>query len=69
MSEGSHRPAPTSDNTLVNERVWHPWLRVNRVIRAVLTTSWDAEQWPVAKRALRRTLMGRSKIARAGWFS
>jgi hypothetical protein len=53
----------------VNERVWHPWLRVNRVIRDVLATSSDSEQWPVAKLVLRRTLTDRSKIARAGWFS
>ena len=54
----------------MNERVWHPWVRVNRILRTVLmTTSWDAEQWPVAKLVLRRTLTERSKIARAGWFS
>jgi hypothetical protein len=24
-------------------RLWHPWLRINRVLRAMLHTHWSAE--------------------------
>ncbi len=27
-------------------RLWHPWLRINRVQRVMLTTRWSAEAWP-----------------------
>jgi len=26
-------------------RVWHPWLRINRVLRVMLQTRWSAEAW------------------------
>jgi hypothetical protein len=68
MSEGSQHAASNPDSAAVNARVWHPWLRVNRIIRDVLTTRWDAEQWPVAKVVLRRTLTERRKLARDGWW-
>ena len=24
-----------------NARLWHPWLRINRVLRVMLHTRWD----------------------------
>jgi hypothetical protein len=27
---------------------WHPWLRINRVLRVMLHTRWNAEAWAVA---------------------
>jgi len=27
-------------------RLWHPWLRVNRVLRVMLHERWSAEAWP-----------------------
>ena len=27
-------------------RLWHPWLRINRVLRVMLHTHWSAEAWP-----------------------
>ena len=50
-------------------RIWHPWLRVERLIRAIRQTTWDSDQWPVAKLVLRRTLSERRKLAQAGWFN
>ena len=29
-----------------DERLWHPWLRINRVLRAMLHKQWSAEAWP-----------------------
>jgi hypothetical protein len=26
-------------------RLWHPWLRINRVLRVMLHTPWSAEAW------------------------
>ena len=26
-------------------RLWHPWLRINRVLRVMLQTRWSAEAW------------------------
>ncbi len=25
--------------------LWHPWLRINRVLRVMLHTRWSAEAW------------------------
>jgi hypothetical protein len=48
-------------------RLWHPWLRINRVLR-VMHTRWSAEAWSVV-REFRRALALRSEIRRAGWFN
>jgi hypothetical protein len=29
-------------------RLWHPWLRINRVLRVMRQTRWSAEAWPRA---------------------
>ena len=26
-------------------RLWHPWLRINPVLRLMLHTHWSAEAW------------------------
>ena len=28
-----------------NARLWHPWLRINRVLRALLHERWSVEVW------------------------
>jgi hypothetical protein len=28
---------------LIDARLWHPWLRINRVLRVMLHTRWRAE--------------------------
>jgi len=28
-------------------RLWHPWLRINRIMRVMLHTRWSAEAWAV----------------------
>jgi len=50
-------------------RLWHPWLRINRVLRAMLHTRWCAEAWSVVRIEFRRALALRSEIRRAGWFN
>jgi len=30
---------------LIDARLWHPWLRINRVRRVMLHTRWRAEAW------------------------
>ena len=49
-------------------RLWHPWLRINRVLRVMLQTRWSAEAWSVVRIEFRRALALRSEIRRAGWF-
>ncbi len=47
-------------------RLWHPWLRINRVLRVMLHTRWSAEAWPPVKAEFKKALTLRSKIQRAG---
>jgi len=49
-------------------RLWHPWLRINRVLRAMLHTRSSVEAWPQEGR-VKKALALRSKIRRAGWFN
>jgi len=52
-----------------NAHVWHPWLRINRVLRVMLHTRWSAEAWPQVKVEVTKALALRSQIRRAGWFN
>ena len=52
-----------------DERLWHPWLRINRVLRVMLQTRWGAEAWPQVKAEFEKALALRSEIRRAGWFN
>jgi hypothetical protein len=35
-------------------RLWHPWLRINRVLRLMLHERWSAEAWPKVEASSRR---------------
>ena len=50
-------------------RLWHPWLRINRVLRVMLHTHWSAEAWSQVRVEFKRALALRSEIRRAGWFN
>jgi hypothetical protein len=47
-------------------RLWHPWLRINRVLRVMLHTHWSADAWP---QEFVKALALSSEIRRAGWFN
>jgi hypothetical protein len=49
--------------------LWHPWLRVNRVLRVMLQTRWSAGAWSIIRVEFWRALALRSEIRRAGWFN
>ncbi len=42
--------------------LWHPWLRINRVLRVMLHTRWSAEAWSVVRVEFRKALALRSQI-------
>jgi hypothetical protein len=50
-------------------RLWHPRLRINRVLRVMLHTRWSSEAWPQVKAELTKALALRSQIRRAGCFN
>jgi hypothetical protein len=50
-------------------RLWHPWLRINRVLRVMLQTRWSAEAWWQVRVEFKRALALRSEIRRAAWFN
>jgi len=54
---------------VIDSGLWHPWLRTNRVLRAMLTTRWSAEAWPQVKAEFKKALALRSEIRRAGWLT
>ena len=41
-------------------RLWHSWLRINRVLRVMLHTLWSAEAWSVVRVEFKRALALRS---------
>jgi hypothetical protein len=49
-------------------RLWHPWLRIHRVLRVMLQTRWSAEAWLVVRVEFRRALAPRSEIRRPAAF-
>jgi len=46
-------PSPMTD---ADARLWHPWLRLNRVLRVMLHTRWSAEAWAVVRVEFRKAL-------------
>jgi len=51
-------------------RLWHPWPRINRVLRVMLHTRWSAEDWPQVKVEFAKALAlwsVWSEARRAGW--
>jgi len=34
---------------LTDARLWHPWLRIDRVLRVMLHARWSAEAWAVVR--------------------
>jgi hypothetical protein len=43
-------------------RLWHPWLRINRVLRVMLHTRWSAEAWSRVEVEFTRVLAQGSEI-------
>jgi hypothetical protein len=50
-------------------RLWHPWLRIHRILRDMLGHQWDRETWQVIRPEMRNALAERARIGRAGWFN
>src|SRR4029453_8546571 len=50
-------------------RLWHPWLRISRVLRVMLHTRWSAEAWAEVRVEFRKAPALRGEIRRAGWFN
>ena len=54
---------------VTDARLWHSWLRINHVLRAMLHTRWSAEAWSQVRVEFRRALALRSEMRRAGCFN
>jgi hypothetical protein len=54
---------------VLNARLWHPWLRINRLLRVMLHTRWSAEARAEIRVEFKKALARRSEIGRAGWLS
>jgi hypothetical protein len=50
-------------------RLWHSWLRINRVLRVMLHTRWSAEAWSQVRVEFSRALALWGQIRRAGSFN
>jgi hypothetical protein len=53
---------------VTNARLWHPWLRINRVLRVMLQTRGRAEAWSEVRVEFRRALALRSDIRRPAFM-
>jgi hypothetical protein len=51
---------------VTDARLWHPWLRINRVLRAMLHTRWSGEASAEVRVEFRKALALRSQIRRGG---
>ena len=66
ISDITHPRVGRSKVTDTDARLWHPWLRINRVLRVMLETRWSAEAWAQVRIEFRKALALRSEIRRAG---
>jgi hypothetical protein len=51
-----------------DERLWHPWLRINRVLRVMLAERWSAKAWPQVRVEFRSALACGVEIRCGGRF-
>jgi len=70
----SHPAQPTEgidgkDGSPTSARLWHPWVRISRAFRSVLSARWDVTTWPITKAEMTKALELRRQIRRAGWFN
>jgi len=61
--------ARIQSDAVVSERIWHPWLRVERLIRSILKVRRDPMTRPVMKATLVVALKEGDRIRRAGWMN
>ena len=54
--------------TQKSRHLWHPWLRVQRVLRAMLTERWDRRAWQQIRREIPKVLAEQRRLKRHGWF-
>jgi len=47
---------------VTDARPWHPWLRINCVLRVMLQTRWSAEDWSVVRVEFKRALALRTGL-------
>ena len=50
-------------------RVWHPWLRLQRLICVIRSTRWNDDERAIVRGELDRAIAEKRRIARAGWFN
>jgi hypothetical protein len=50
-------------------RPWHPWLRINRVLRVMVHTRCSGEEWAQVRIEFKKALALLSEIRRAGWLN
>jgi hypothetical protein len=51
---------------VADAHLWHPWLRINRVMRVMLQTRWSAKAWLVVRVEFRLALALRSESGALG---
>jgi hypothetical protein len=44
-----------------------PHIRVELLLRTMLTRQWDDETWPVIRQTIQKALALRSRLRKAGW--
>jgi hypothetical protein len=64
-----HDMPPRERRMIETHRVWHPYLRITRLVREILRTQWDSATWALVKPELAKALRERSRVERAGWFN
>jgi hypothetical protein len=47
----------------------HPWLRIQRLLRPMLSGGWDAPTWRRVRREIPKALAERDRIKKQGWFN
>jgi hypothetical protein len=51
----------SGDGVSWEEALWHPWLRINRVLRVMLHTRWSAEAWSAVRLEFRKAVALRAR--------
>ena len=46
-----------------------PYVRIELLIRTMLTLTWAPEAWPLVKHELVKAIKLRRQLARGGWFN
>jgi hypothetical protein len=65
----SRRSASNLNATSIAAQFLFPHIRIELLLRTMLTRQWDDDAWPLVRHEIQKALALRSRLRKAGWWN